>query len=104
MDTKELLTDNIVLQSQLDALHSQPVVQLPRAAVHLREVGFSLVWVYCFLAYAALYTSDQGTHNLLTYARPLIHEVLHHRDWAGWSMTGCFSSKQRWAPHVSGMS
>lgn len=66
--------------------------------------GISLVWVYCFLVYAALYTSDQGTHNLLTYARPLIHEVLHHRDWAGWSMTGCFSSKKCWAPHVSGMS
>jgi len=49
VDMKEVLTDNILLRSQLDALHSQPAVQLPAAVrSHLREVGSPLV---CFLAY-----------------------------------------------------
>ena len=84
MDMKELLTDNIALQSQLDALHSQPAVQLPAAVrPRLREVGSPLVWIYCFLAYAALRTPDQATRNLLTYARLLMREALRHGG-LGW--------------------
>ena len=84
VDMKGLLTDNIALQSQLDALHSQPAVQLPAAVrPRLREVGSPLVWIYCFLAYAALRTPDQATRNLLTYARLLMREALHHGG-LGW--------------------
>ena len=94
MDMKELLTDNIALQSQLDALHSQPAVQLPAAVrPRLREVGSPLVWIYCFLAYAALRTPDQATRNLLTYARLLMREALHHGG-LGWLEYDCVFRQQ----------
>ena len=76
---KELLTDNISLQHQLDALHSQPAVQLPAAVrPSMREVGSPLVWVYCFLAYTAIRVPDQGTRDRMTYARLLLREAMRH--------------------------
>ena len=44
VEMKELLTDNISLQSQLDGLHSQGTAILPMAIrPRLREVGSALV-------------------------------------------------------------
>ena len=84
VEMKELLTDNISLQHQLDALHSQPAVQLLAAVrPRMREVGSPLVWVYCFLAYAAIRAPDQGTRDHLTYARLLLREAMHHGG-MGW--------------------
>ena len=107
VEMKELLTDNISLQHQLDALHSQPAVQLPAAVrPRMREVGSPLVWVYCFLAYAAIRAPDQGTRDRLTYARLLLREAMRHGEWAGKSTTVFFVSRRPWtlpAPGVSSM-
>ena len=46
----------------------------------LREIDSPLTWASCFLAYAAVKTTDQATHNLLTYGRLVIREA---QDTAG---------------------
>ena len=84
VEMRELLTDNVSLLQQLDALNVQcalpilPGVKKPR----LREVT-TLSWMYCFLAYTALRSSDQATTDRLAYARLVIHEA-QRQGGSGW--------------------
>ena len=78
---KELLSDNIALHSQLDDLPAQTAL-----AAHphrLREIESPLSWVFCFLAYIAVRTSDRETRDMLTYARLVIREAQCHGGGGG---------------------
>ena len=67
---KELLSDNMVLHSQLEDLPSQTA--LAACPHHLREIESPLSWAFCFLANVVVCTSDRETTDLLTYARLVI--------------------------------
>ena len=56
---KELLSDNMALHSQLDDLPAQTA--LAARPHRLREIESPLSWVFCFLAYIAVRTSDRET-------------------------------------------
>ena len=84
IEMKELLVDNIALQRQLDAIQAQPAYQLPAAArPRMRDIDSPLTWAYCFLAYAAIRTTDASIRNLLTYGRLIIRESQRHGG-VGW--------------------
>ena len=53
------------------------------AKPHLREIDSPLMWVSCFLAYAAVQMTDMHTHNLLTYGHLVIREAQRHGG-PGW--------------------
>ena len=78
---KELLTDNMALYSQLEDLPTQAT--LTARPHRLREIESPLSWVFCFLAYLAVRTSDRETRDMLTYARLVIREAQCHGG-AGW--------------------
>ena len=67
VDMRDLLTDNVSLIQQLDtfggnqAFPSLPGMLRPR----LREVTSLPSWIYCFLAYIAIRTNDQGVRDML---------------------------------------
>ena len=87
---KELLPDNVALQSQLEDLPAQATMS--HQPHRLREIDSSLTWVFCFLAYRAVRTMDPKTHDMLTYARLLISAT---GDLIGWNVTsGSVSNKQ----------
>lgn len=78
---KELLSDNMALQGQLDDLPAQAA---PAARPHrLREIDSPLTWAFCFLAYMAVLTNDADTRDMLTYARLVIREAQYHSG-PGW--------------------
>ena len=85
VEMRELLTDNISLLQQLDALNIQcalpalPGLMKPR----LREVTTLPSWVYCFLAYVAIRSSDPMTRDMLAYGRLVIREAQRHGG-VGW--------------------
>ncbi len=72
VDMKGLLPDNIALQLQLESLQ----VAKPASKAKLREVKSIQTWLYCFLAYIAVATSDTRTREQLTYARLILRETL----------------------------
>ena len=51
---------------------------LGTARPHLREITTLLEWIYSFLAYAAVRSSDPVARNLLTYARLILCEACRH--------------------------
>ena len=55
----------------------------PMNGPHLRELDSPQAWVYCFLANAAIATSDLVTCNMLTYAQIFIREA-HRHGGASW--------------------
>lgn len=85
VEMRELLTDNITLLQQLDVMNMQcslpalPGVMRPR----LREVTTLPSWLYCFLAYVAIRSSDPETRDMLAYGRLLIRESQRHGG-SGW--------------------
>ncbi len=84
IDMRELLTDNIALLNQLSTL--QPTIPLPTTAMNhtrLREIPFLASWLYCFMAYVAVRTSDPLTRDMLAYARLITRESLRHGN-NGW--------------------
>jgi len=78
---KELLPDNMALHSQLEDLPAQATVS--HRPHRLREIDSPLTWVFCFLAYVAVRTTDAETRDMLTYARLLIREAQCHGG-SGW--------------------
>ena len=69
---KDLLADNMALQGQLDAMHAHPACPLPVVArPRLRDIDSPLMWIYCFLNYAAVRSSDPQVRDLLTLADSL---------------------------------
>jgi hypothetical protein len=84
VEVRELLSENISLLQQIEAvnMHSLPV--LPGASKpRLQEVTTLPLWLYCFLAYVAIRTA---TRDMLAYARLVIHEAQRHRG-VGWLTT-----------------
>ena len=81
----DLLTDNISLIQQMEALNGQctspalPGMLKP----HLREVSSLSSWTYCFLAYVAIRSQEPKTQDTLAYAQLLIREAQRH-DGGGW--------------------
>ncbi len=51
-----------------------------------REITAMPTWLYCFLGYLAVLTSDQQTRDQLTYARLLVRESMRHNHLSqiGW--------------------
>lgn len=85
VDMRDLMTDNISLLQQLEAVGSQgafpalPGVLKPR----LREVATLPSWLYCFLAYVAIQSQDTAIRDMLAYARMMIREAQRHGG-TGW--------------------
>ena len=80
---KDLLADNMSLCSQLEELPGPHSMYAGPAKPRLREIQSPLTWVSCFLAYAAVLTSDVKTRNLLTYGRLVVREAQRHGG-PGW--------------------
>ena len=79
MEMKDLLADNMALQGQLDAIHAHPAYPLPVVArPRLGDIHSPLMWIYCFLTYAAVRSSDPQVRDLLTYGRLIIRESQRH--------------------------
>ena len=82
---RELLTDNISLNQQIDvlwghcALPALPGVLKPR----LRKIDSLSSWIYCFLAYVVIRSQEPRTRDMLAYARLLVREAQRHggRGW-----------------------
>ena len=85
VEMRDLLTDNISLLQQLETINHQyqspslPGVLRPR----LRDVSSLASWVYCFLAYIAIRSTDVGTRHMLAYARLIVREAQRHGG-QGW--------------------
>ena len=85
VEMRDLLSDNIALHDQLEAVHgpflaaSTPGSSRPR----LREVPSLISWVFCFIAYMAVRTQDLATRDQLAYCRLIIREALRHGG-MGW--------------------
>ena len=77
--------DNTALHDQLEVVYGQtptiPIPGVPRS--RFRDVPSLSSWLYCFLAYAAIRTTDGFTRNMLTYARLITREALRHGG-SGW--------------------
>ena len=82
---RDLLTDNIALLQQLDTFNSQfSYPSLPGALKpRLREITSIVSWLYCYLAYMAMRTTDPATVHMLAYGRLIIKEAQQHQG-NGW--------------------
>ena len=79
---KDMLVDNISLCSELEALPRQQIFSVSNKP-RLQEVDSPLTWASCFLAYAAVWTSDLKTRNVLTYGHLVIYKAQRHSG-LGW--------------------
>lgn len=86
VEMREFLRDNILLLEQLETLQgSMPqLASIPGAArPRLREVTTPLSWIYCFLNYMGVSTSDPTTRKQAAYAGLILMEAQRHggRGW-----------------------
>ena len=104
IEMRDLFTDNITLHDQLEAVQEPlNLTPIPGALQpRLREVPTLISWVFCFLGYTAVRTSDPVTRDMLAYCRLVIREGLRHGG-NGWrDYDRCFRSQaaidrsQRW--------
>ena len=112
VEMRELLADNILLLQQLESLpgSSPGFMQFPAVArPRLREVRSMTVWLYCFLAYMAIRTTDPATRDQLAYARLLLWESNRHNG-SGWleydrafRQQASLNSSVRWNTLVPGL-
>ena len=80
VEMRDLLSDNVALHNQLEAIQ-WPLVSAVTPAVlrpHVREVPSLISWVFCYLAYVAVRTNDEPTQDLITYGCLIIREALRH--------------------------
>jgi len=79
------MADNISLLQQLEGFGAQCTLpSLPGALKpRLREVTTLPSWVYCFLAYIGIQTTDTRTRDFIAYARLAIREAQRHGG-SGW--------------------
>ena len=95
VEMRDLLTDNIALHDQLEAVQGPlNLTPIPGALrPRLREVPNLTSWVFCFLGYIAVRTSDPITRDMLAYCRLMIREGLRHGG-NGWrDYDRCFRSQ-----------
>ena len=86
LEMRELLSDNIALHDQLEAIQGHTsLAVLPSTVLRTRqrEVPSLVSWIYCFTAYVAVRTSDPLARDMLAYCRLLIREALRHGG-QGW--------------------
>ena len=85
IEMRDLLGDNIALSQRVEDAHSSfPNYLLPASSrPRLREVSSLPSWLYCFLTYVSVLSSDPVVRDRLTYARLIIREALRHggRGW-----------------------
>ena len=86
VEMREFLKDNIELAHHLQAMQSTslllpsiPGVPKPR----FREITSLIPWLYCFITYVAVRTSDPASRDQLAYALLLIKEAQRHGG-SGW--------------------
>ncbi len=74
VEMRDLLGDNIALSQRMEEAHSSfPSYILPSSSrPRLREVATLPSWLYCFLAYVSVLTTDPAIRDRLTYARLII--------------------------------
>ena len=78
------MADNINLLQYLQSVQGTfPIQMLGPSRPKMREVNSLPTWLYCFLAYAAIYTTDRRTRDHLAYARLIIREAQRHGG-KGW--------------------
>ena len=106
---KGILIDNVTLHDQLESvqgpLNLGPIPGALRQ--RLREVPSLILWVFCFLAYIAVRTSDPVARDMASYCRLTIREGLRHGGnwWRDYDR--CFQSQaaidrsQRWNVIIS---
>lgn len=85
VEMRELLSDNLALHDQLEAVHG-PLLSMSTPGslrARMREVPSLTSWVYCFAAYMAVRTTDPLTRDMLAYCRLIIREALRHGG-SGW--------------------
>ena len=81
LEMRELISDNIALHNQLESIQGRVnLAALPSTVLRTRqrEVTSLVSWIYCFIAYAAVRTSDTLARNMLVYCRLIISEALLH--------------------------
>ena len=85
VEMRDLLSDNIAVGNQLEAIQGPLINSVTTAALRprIREVPSLTSWVFCYLAYVAVRTSDQTTWDLITYCRLIVREALRHGG-QGW--------------------
>ena len=85
MEMRDVLTDNISLIQQMEALNSQCTLPALPGMLKLpfHEVSSLSSWTFCFLAYVAIRAQDPETRDMLAYAQLLICEAQHHGG-SGW--------------------
>ena len=84
VEMRELLSDNISLVHQLESIQGfSPLNLLGATRPRLREITSLSTWIYCFLGYVAIRTSDPTARDQLAYARLIVREALRHGG-AGW--------------------
>ena len=109
MEMRDLLIDNVTLHDQLESVQGPlNLTPIPGALrPRLREVPSLISWVFCFLAYIAVRTSDPVARDMTSYCRLIIREGLRHGG-NGWrDYDRCFRSQaaidhsQRWNVLIS---
>ena len=85
VEMRDLLTDNIALHEQLEAVQGPLLSAATPGALRarLREVPSLISWVFCFAAYMVVRTQDEATREMLSYCRRVIREALRHGG-QGW--------------------
>ena len=85
VEMRDLLGDNMALTQHLESIHGYfPLHILPGASrPRLREVTTLPQWIYCFLAYLAVKTTDPLTRDQLAYARLIVSQAQRHGG-QGW--------------------
>ena len=79
VEMTELLADNISLVHQLESIQGfSPLNLLGATRPRLREITSLSTWIYCFLGYVAIRTSDPTARDQLAYARLIVREALRH--------------------------
>lgn len=84
IEMRDLLADNVALMNQITSLGG--TLSLPPSTMNctrLCEVPSLIFWLYCFITYTAIRTSDPLTRDMLAYACHEIGEVLRHGG-TGW--------------------
>ena len=90
VEMRELLSDNITLIDQLEAVHGPLLTAATPGALRprVREVPSLISWVFCFLAYTAVRTTDLTTRDMLAYCCLVVREGLRHGG-QGWQDYDC---------------
>ena len=86
VEMRDLLGNNVALSQHFEAVQSSLLAAtfLPFSTrLRLREISSLQSWIYCFLTYIAVRTSDWVTRDWLVYARLIVRQASLHGG-QGW--------------------